>query len=283
MMRNESTKKIRFRSQEIKRLYSFEKYLFETLRYGLSVHRNITVLIIHSKDWWGVGATQPRSTLILHQSKTRKTRTVSSRAVHFTTSSHIFLLIPLKQTLSIVVVGASGDLAKKKTYPSLLNLFEDNLLPEHTVIWGYARSAKSHKELRDHLYPHLIKTGACERVVKDFLAKCFYHSGKSYGDEEAYLYMVENISKFEKQSPSAACNRIFYLAIPPNVFGESGVAIKKVGMVTTGWTRVIIEKPFGRDLDTCNELLKQLSSQFDEEHLYRIDHYLGKVRVRGQS
>jgi len=184
------------------------------------------------------------------------------------------------QTLSIVVVGASGDLAKKKTYPSLLNLFEDNLLPEFTVIWGYARSVKTHQQLRDHLFPHLIKTGASEIVVKDFLEKCFYHSGKSYGDEEAYADMLSSISEFESQSPSAACNRLFYLAIPPNVFGESAVAIQKVGMATTGWTRVIIEKPFGRDLDTCDELLSTLAAALDEDQMYRIDHYLGKEIVQ---
>jgi glucose-6-phosphate 1-dehydrogenase len=116
------------------------------------------------------------------------------------------------------VVGASGDLAKKKTYPSLLNLFEDNLLPDFTVIWGYARSVKTHQELRDHLYPHLVKTGASEIVVKNFLEKCFYHSGRSYGDEEAYTQMIANIAKYETQSPSDVCNRLFYLAVPPNVY-----------------------------------------------------------------
>jgi glucose-6-phosphate 1-dehydrogenase len=115
-------------------------------------------------------------------------------------------------------VGASGDLAKKKTYPSLLNLFEDNLLPDYTEIWGYARSVKTHQELRDHLYPHLVKTGASEIVVKAFLEKCFYHSGRSYGDEEAYTEMIANIAKYEAQSPSAAGNRLFYLAVPPNVY-----------------------------------------------------------------
>lgn len=168
------------------------------------------------------------------------------------------------------MIGASGDLAKKKTYPSLLNLFESNLLPEDTVVWGYARSVKTHEELRDHLHPHLVKTGTPEIIVRDFLDKCFYHSGKSYGDEEAYAKLIANVSKFESQTPSAACNRLFYLAIPPNVFGESGVAIKKVGMSTTGWTRVVIEKPFGRDLDSCNELLQTLAFQFDEDHLYRV-------------
>lgn len=179
-----------------------------------------------------------------------------------------------------MVVGASGDLAKKKTYPSLLNLFDSNLLPHDMEIWGYARSVKTHQELRDHLYPHLIQTGASEIIVQDFLAKCFYHSGKSYGDADAYTEMIANIAKFEAGTPSAACNRLFYLAIPPNVFGETGIAIKSAGMAMTGWTRVVIEKPFGRDLDTCNELLETLAGQFDEDHLYRIDHYLGKEIVQ---
>jgi len=184
------------------------------------------------------------------------------------------------QTLSIVVIGASGDLAKKKTYPSLLNLFEDNLLPEDTVIWGYARSVKTHEQLRDHLRPHLVKTGASEIVVRQFLERCFYHSGKSYGDEGAYSRMMADVSRFESRSPSAARNRLFYLAVPPNVFGESAVAIKRVGMAATGWSRVIIEKPFGRDSGTCDELLATLSEQFDEDHMYRIDHYLGKEVVQ---
>ena len=175
-----------------------------------------------------------------------------------------------QETLSIVVIGASGDLAKKKTYPSLLNLFESGLLPEDTIIWGYARSAKTHQELRGHLRPHLLKTGTSEIIVNDFLDKCYYHAGKSYGDEEAYTELISNIRKFEANTPSAGCNRLFYLAIPPNVFGESGLAIKKVGMSTTGWTRVVIEKPFGRDLDSCNELLETLAAQFDEDNLYRV-------------
>jgi glucose-6-phosphate 1-dehydrogenase len=161
-------------------------------------------------------------------------------------------------------------LAKKKTYPSLLNLFESRLLPEDTVIWGYARSAKTHGELRAHLRPHLVKTGTSEIIVNDFLDKCYYHAGESYGDEEAYTALIANINKFEAGTPSAGCNRLFYLAVPPNVFGESGLAIKKVGMAMTGWTRVVIEKPFGRDLNSCNELLETLAAQFDENHLYRV-------------
>jgi glucose-6-phosphate 1-dehydrogenase len=199
-----------------------------------------------------------------------------------------------------VVVGASGDLAKKKTYPSLLHLFFEQLLPPHTVIWGYARSRKTHDELRIHLKPHLMKTNIDESIIDDFLNMCYYHSGTSYGDEGAYKSMIRHIETFEttasssnNPASSSGTNRLFYLAVPPNVFGECGVAIRRVGMTPTldgngsndsvvgkGWTRIVIEKPFGHDLDSCNDLLGQLASQFDERHLYRIDHYLGKEVVQ---
>lgn len=131
-----------------------------------------------------------------------------------------------------------------------------------------------------------MKTGTNEIIVKDFLDKCYYQSGKSYGDEVAYAELVQDgLAKFEASTSSRTVmtrkhNRLYYLAIPPNVFGESSVAIKKLGMSSTGWTRVVIEKPFGRDLDSCNELLQTLSDNFDEDHLYRIDHYLGKEIVQ---
>jgi glucose-6-phosphate 1-dehydrogenase len=179
------------------------------------------------------------------------------------------------------IVGASGDLAKKKTYPSLLKLFEESLLPSDTIIYGYARSVKSHEELRKHLFPHLMTMGTNEIIVKDFLRMCFYHSGKTYGDEAAYIELIEDgLVKFEESTKSIVCNRLFYLAVPPNVFGESGRVIKKFGMSSSGWTRVVIEKPFGSDLQSCNELLQTLAQDFDEHHIYRIDHYLGKEVVQ---
>jgi glucose-6-phosphate 1-dehydrogenase len=90
-------------------------------------------------------------------------------------------------SLSIVVVGASGDLAKKKTYPSLLNLFDDNLLPKDTLIWGFARSSLTDDDLRDRLRPYLLsKKNHSPEVVEAFLQICRYEGGTGYGDEEAF-------------------------------------------------------------------------------------------------
>mmetsp|Transcript_27538 Transcript_27538/g.60331 ORF Transcript_27538/g.60331 Transcript_27538/m.60331 type:complete len:1339 (+) Transcript_27538:180-4196(+) len=183
--------------------------------------------------------------------------------------------------LIVVVVGASGDLAKKKTYPSLLNLYDDNLLPDDVIIWGFARSALSHEDLRGRLKPYLLKSGDHdESVVDEFLSRCYYKRGSSYGDLDAFAELSKGMDKYEASFPNRhEHNRLFYLAIPPNVFAQTGIAIKKTSMAPRGWSRVIVEKPFGRDLASCEELLGLLSEQFDESQMFRIDHYLGKEMV----
>ena len=186
--------------------------------------------------------------------------------------------------LSIVVVGASGDLAKKKTFPSLLNLFADNLLPCRIKIWGFARSNLSTADLHERLRPYLVKeTNHKADLIESFLERCFYQSGKSYGDEDAFRSMTEAIKAFEvEQQDRKEHNRLFYFAIPPSAFAETAVAIKNTSMQDKdkGWTRLIVEKPFGRDLESFEELNATLSQHFTEQHIYRIDHYLGKELVQ---
>lgn len=186
-----------------------------------------------------------------------------------------------KAGLSIIVIGASGDLAKKKTYPSLLHLFDDSLLPNDTIIWGYARSNMSHDDLRNKLRPYLEKTSCSQKVISEFLSRCFYKSGQWYGDIAAFTELNQQITSNEKKLLNKLeHNRLFYFAIPPNVFEETGVAIKQTCMADKGWTRVVLEKPFGRDLQSCEVMLATLSKHFLEEQLFRIDHYLGKEMVQ---
>lgn len=191
-------------------------------------------------------------------------------------------------SLSVVVVGASGDLAKKMTFPSLLNLYDDNLLPKNIRIWGFARSNLTSPELRERLRPYLAKKGThAPAVIDSFLECVHYQAGNSYGDQEAFKSLHTAMQAFEKETMEAVpavqqANRLFYFAIPPNVFAETGLAIKSQAMqeTTKGWTRLIVEKPFGRDLESFEVLNKTLSEHFTEDHLYRIDHYLGKELVQ---
>jgi len=121
-------------------------------------------------------------------------------------------------------------------------------------------------------------------VVDAFLKVCFYQKGANYGDHAAFRDLHESLSQHERalHLSKQTHNRLFYFAIPPNVFAETGLAIRQNAMTkkNTGWTRVIVEKPFGRDLPSCELLLTSLGQNFCEDQLYRIDHYLGKEMVQ---
>lgn len=189
--------------------------------------------------------------------------------------------------LSIIVFGASGDLAKKKTFPALFNLFRQGFLPPDQVhIFGYARSALTDEGLRDRLRGYL-KPGKTDpskdpsSVVKAFLDLITYISGP-YDTEVGYLKLEKAIVQHEelRSGKNGEARRLFYLALPPSVYPVVSGMIKKCCMNTRGWTRVVVEKPFGKDLASSDELSSQLGHLFTEEEIYRIDHYLGKEVVQ---
>ncbi|XP_013794417.1 glucose-6-phosphate 1-dehydrogenase-like [Limulus polyphemus] len=175
-----------------------------------------------------------------------------------------------------VVLGASGDLAKKKIYPTLWSLYRDGLIPKKTIFVGYARSKLTVDDIRNKAEPYLKVKDEEKEQVNNFFKMNHYVSG-SYDKPEDFQQLNEEISKFELANH---CNRLFYLALPPNVFQSSTSNIKAHCMAKKGWTRTIIEKPFGRDAESSAELSNHLSSMFKEEELYRIDHYLGKEMVQ---
>ncbi|KAK3236562.1 hypothetical protein CYMTET_53303 [Cymbomonas tetramitiformis] len=187
--------------------------------------------------------------------------------------------------VSIAVLGASGDLAKKKTYPALFKLFEKSFLPKDVIIIGYARSAMTNESLRDQLRGYL--KGKKEEVDA-FLQLCIYVAGQyklSPAEEGAppkdFQVLANTIAEFEATFPGdCGKNRLFYLALPPVVYPPVCEGIKKCCMSPYGWSRVVVEKPFGKDLASSEDLNEQICGLFDEKQLYRIDHYLGKEIVQ---
>ena len=124
----------------------------------------------------------------------------------------------------MIVLGASGDLAKKKTYPSLFALFVQGLFPRHAVICGFARSPKTDQAFRDGIRPGLKHDDPA--VVESFLERCYYRAG-SYGSQESFAALSSELTMWEaRQDVGKTANRLYYFAIPPNVFLESGIAIK---------------------------------------------------------
>ncbi|XP_073117191.1 glucose-6-phosphate 1-dehydrogenase, chloroplastic isoform X3 [Elaeis guineensis] len=186
-------------------------------------------------------------------------------------------------TVSITVVGASGDLAKKKIFPALFALYYEDCLPEHFTIFGYARSKMTDTELRNMVSKTLTcridKRENCSEKMEQFLGRCFYHSGQ-YDSEENFAELDKEIKKHEAGRLS---NRLFYLSIPPNIFMDVVKCASKSASSANGWTRVIVEKPFGQDSESSAALTRGLKQFLVEDQIFRIDHYLGKELVENLS
>ncbi|KAI9176868.1 hypothetical protein LWI28_007992 [Acer negundo] len=191
--------------------------------------------------------------------------------------------------LSIIVLGASGDLAKKKTFPALFHLYCQGFLPPDEVhIFGYARTKISDDDLRNRIRGYLTSdTGSSLDRSEDlskFLKLIKYVSG-GYDDEEGFQRLDKKISEHEisKNSTEGSSRRLFYLALPPSVYPSVCKMIRQYCMNKSdigGWTRIVVEKPFGKDLDSAEQLSSQIGELFDESQIYRIDHYLGKELVQ---
>lgn len=183
------------------------------------------------------------------------------------------------KSLSVIVVGASGDLAHKKTFPSLYNLNCLGLLPEKTVVAGFARSkledAKYKKKISSSFNP---KHG--EEKKAEFLSRNHYFAGGYDSSESWQEFNNDLIEREAKAGGENGANRIYYLAIPPTIFVSVCKSIKENAMSISGWNRIIVEKPFGKDSESSDLLGRQLSALFTEDQLFRIDHYLGKEMVQ---
>lgn len=182
--------------------------------------------------------------------------------------------------VSIVVFGASGDLAKKKTFPALFGLYREGQLPATVNIVGYARSKLSAEDLRERIRLHLkLNDDRAKDKVEGFLLLVSYISGP-YDKPEGYQQLDKAIKEYDAKNGVTKSERLFYLALPPSVFTEVGAHIKKECYPETGKLRLIVEKPFGHDLESARQLQHDLAPLFTEEELYRIDHYLGKEMVK---
>ncbi|XP_013611768.1 PREDICTED: glucose-6-phosphate 1-dehydrogenase 2, chloroplastic-like isoform X1 [Brassica oleracea var. oleracea] len=188
-----------------------------------------------------------------------------------------------QSTVSITVVGASGDLAKKKIFPALFALYYEDCLPEHFTIFGYSRSKMTDAELRNMVSKTLTcridKRANCGEKMEEFLKRCFYHSGQ-YDSQEHFTELDKKLKEHEAGRMS---NRLFYLSIPPNIFVDAVKCASSSASSVNGWTRVIVEKPFGRDSETSAALTNSLKQYLEEDQIFRIDHYLGKELVENLS
>jgi glucose-6-phosphate 1-dehydrogenase len=185
---------------------------------------------------------------------------------------------PVPEPCAVVIFGASGDLAHRKLVPALYQLHLARRLPSAFALVGFARTPMTDDAFRDSMR-EATGAGADFPPWQSFARQHRYCAG-GYDDLPAYHRLASLLEDLEEQE-GAGRNRIFYLATPPgaapaivNCLAESGLARGE------GWSRIVIEKPFGRDLQSARELNALLGTVFREEQIYRIDHYLGKDTVQ---
>ena len=184
---------------------------------------------------------------------------------------------------SIVILGASGNLALTKLLPSLYTLFTSGAMPQNFYISGYARTEMSHEDFRKkveaNLRNHVEETNLEPNFLSEFLKSIYYFSG-GYDSAEDFGKLHENLDDLHAKFPKTP-TVLYYLSIPPSVFGPVIHSLRECGAVEKGdpAKSVIVEKPFGYDTDSAEALNKTLYETFDESQIYRIDHYLGKEAI----
>ena len=186
------------------------------------------------------------------------------------------------ETTSVVIMGATGDLTQRRLLPELFNLRCKGRLPEEFNMIGFARSDYSDEAFRQYSWDKMGQIGAFRAQKEEweqFAQRIFYVRGNVDSPEDL-MSLSDRLLELEGDRRPA--NRLFYLSIAPNLYqaaiqslGASGAAKED-----TGWRRVVIEKPFGRDLESAQELNGSVREHFEERQVFRIDHFLGKETVQ---
>ncbi len=195
-----------------------------------------------------------------------------------------------KETSTFIIFGASGDLTKRKLIPALYNLACHKLLPPDFSVIGFAVTPMDDNAFRETVKQSLIQSKEAnpyDARIWDEFAKHLYYITADFLAPEGYVTLKQRLEDIEGRTEHPD-NRLYYLATPPSLFPEIINRLGSNNLVTgeakanahNGWTRIIIEKPFGRDLDSARSLNTNIHNVFKEEQIYRIDHYLGKETVQ---
>jgi glucose-6-phosphate 1-dehydrogenase len=186
----------------------------------------------------------------------------------------------IPEPCSVVIFGATGDLTHRKLVPALYNLAAGGDLPPGLSVVGFARRDKNDEVFRTELET-AAKKFSRQRINddlwKNFSSAIYYHRSE-FGDPEGYRRLGERLDQLDKDRGTRG-NRLFYLSAGPDQFENILTNLKSSGLTTApddGWARVIVEKPFGKDLESATHLNATVSNSFPEDSTFRIDHFLGK-------
>ncbi len=187
---------------------------------------------------------------------------------------------------AVILFGASGDLAKRKVIPAMYDLAQYKSLGERYAIIGFARTPMtddSFRAMAGEAAKTISEVGRIEPAKWDEFAANLHYSPGDYADQNSFAQLAKRLAEVDAEK-NLGGNRLFYLSTPPEVYPDIVEQLGRAGLARPGnpgsWVRIIIEKPFGRDLATARELNKIVLNVFEEKQVYRIDHYLGKDTVQ---
>jgi glucose-6-phosphate 1-dehydrogenase len=189
------------------------------------------------------------------------------------------------EPFALVIFGASGDLTRRKLMPALWSLFAARTLPEPFTILAVSRTMMTDEEFRtrtrDAIQEFARTKPPSDHVWNRFASSLHYHAGDPK-NPDLYSQLQARLEALEQRRGGGAPNRLFYCATPPSLYDDIVEHLGGSGLNRTedGWTRIIVEKPFGRDATSARALNDQLRRVFAEDQIYRIDHYLGKETVQ---
>ncbi|MCR4263588.1 MAG: glucose-6-phosphate dehydrogenase, partial [Candidatus Roizmanbacteria bacterium] len=187
---------------------------------------------------------------------------------------------------TVIVYGATGDLMARKITPALFHLYSKDKLPKMFHVIGVARRPLTHQQFREHVFKlaqEHAETAEQKKKLETFCRLFFYHQGR-FEERGDYDVLAREMGMVDKKW-NVCSNKLFYLAVPPGYYKTILTHLHDSHLTDPcspdeGWTRVLVEKPFGNDLETAQELDELLSNLFKEEQIYRIDHYLGKEMLQ---
>src|SRR5205085_720565 len=182
---------------------------------------------------------------------------------------------------ALVIFGASGDLTQKKLFPALYSLAFRRLLPQQFAVVGVARTEETDEEFKARMKEAVQQHSRDEfrEDVWESLADGMRYIPTDFADEHGQSELDRMLAELDDERGLKG-NRVFYLAIPPSVFPTVVSALGRHRSSREGWTRLIVEKPFGHDLDSAQKLTALIHEHFTEDEVFRIDHYLGKETVQ---
>src|ERR1700675_4509770 len=185
---------------------------------------------------------------------------------------------------AIVIFGAAGDLTKRKLLPAIYNLKASGLLPRQLAVIGVTRKEKSHEQFREEQSKDIrdFATRSVDEALWKEVRDALYYQAGEFTDPATYSKLAALLKDVARDHATGG-NALFYLATPPDFFGEIVKRLGEAGLTgqaDDAWRRVVIEKPFGRDFDSARALNAVLRAVLEESQIYRIDHYLGKETVQ---